>query len=138
MSENNESGNRWEKPAEPADDEQTSDAGTVPPVVEPVEPVAAQPSQEPVTLKLPNWVSKRGLVATGAIAAIFLGGGGAGYAIGSAAQDDDCRQVPVQFDRDGMGPGGQLPGGGQAPDFQHGPQSQSQDDSGSDSGTATS
>ena len=124
MSENNESGNRWEAEAptpvvEPAETSE-ADATTVTP-----------PAR---TITLPTWVTKRGLVATGTAAAFFLGGGGVGYAVGAHGHDDSSRPFPGRFDRSGFGPG-QLPGGGQG-NF-GGPQGQSEDDSGSDSSSGT-
>jgi len=143
VSENNESGNRWEKSAE------SPDASA--PDVEPVETPASAPDVEPVGTpatapspsRLPSWVTARGLAATGAALAIFLGGGGIGYAIGASGHDD--REFPGHFDRagfqpgQGQGPGGQMPGG---QGFQQGPQGQSQNQSqgssGSDSSSTTS
>lgn len=135
---NEASGNRWEaKPAEDAGSAAASEAEALPQV--PVEvPVAAASVAAPVepanASKLPAWVTRRALVATGTAAAFFLGGGGVGYALGANGNDHgDDRTFPARFDRDagGFGPG-QPPGGGQG-NFQA-PQ-QSQDDSGSDSGS---
>jgi hypothetical protein len=136
VSEINESGNRWEAAEQPAAD------AAVPPVVEsaiPFETVAAQPPQEPPaeptenprSSKLPHWVNKRGLVATGTAAAFLLGGGGVGYAIGANSHDGNSRPLPGRFDRSGFGPD-QLPGGGQG-----GFQGQPQDDDGSGSSSGT-
>lgn len=151
MSEQNESGNRWEKPVE-TDDETTTQAAEASPAVEPVEtpaagvPAEATPVEPAVKSKMPGWVTRTRLIATGAAAAIFLGGGAVGYAVGNAG-DDDHGRFPDRFDRvgfePGQGPDGQFPGGqgpgGQGPGGQQGQSQvpQGQSSSGSDSGTAS-
>jgi hypothetical protein len=133
VSENNESGNRWEKPAEP-DHESTTAAPDVvgAPAAEVPDSVApAAPSEAPKTSRMPAWMTTRGLVATGAAAAIFLGGGGVGYAVGVHGHHDGNSNFPARFGRNGFGPGGQPPGLGQ----NQGPQSQS---NGSGSGSSSS
>jgi len=141
VSENNESGNRWEKPAEA---DESTDAEAVdtptPPVVEPAEtpeadaqPVA--PTASGRTIAVPTWMTKRGLIATAAAAAIFVGGGGVGYAVGVHHHGDN-RSFPGRFDRAGFN--GQMPGGGQGPGFQQGPQNQSQGQSQSNGSGTTS
>ena len=111
MTENNENLEPADENVEPADE--SSVAGTA-------------PTEEPRASRVPSWVTKPRLIATGAATAIFLGGGAAGYAVGNAGHDDHSRPFPGagQFDRDdrggfapGQGPGGQPPGQGsqQAP-----------------------
>ena len=118
MSEKNDTGNEPE-PRDEAVETETTPA--VPDEATPQEPAADSGS------KLPSWITRTRLIATGAAAAIFLGGGAAGYAVGK----DDHGRIPDRFDRAGFGPGqgpdGQFPGG-QGPGSQQGqaPQSQSQ------------
>ena len=138
MSENNESGNRWEKPADDEETPEVAEAAETPSVVEPAEtPDADAQTQvpaaaaQPRTITVPAWMTKRGLIATGAAAAIFVGGGGVGYAVGVHHHGDN-RSFPARFDRAGLNgqqPDGQFPGGpmGQAP------QSQGQSSNGSGS-----
>jgi hypothetical protein len=121
VTEQNETGDQTE-PVD-AEDEITTEAPAAAPDVPPVVPAAS---------KLPSWVTRTRLIATGAAAAIFLGGGAAGYALGNAGSDDHGR-FPDRFDRGfapGQGPDGQFPGG-QGPGGQQGqaPQSQSQSQS---------
>lgn len=145
MTEQNESGNRWEKPADPADGNDPNDsaadaaaeAAAVP--AEAAEP-SAPAATEPVRIsRIPEWVTRTRLIATGAAAAIFLGGGVGGYAVGNSGHDDSPLQFPRNFARGDVGfgpgrgpmqgPGGQLPGGQQG----LAPQSGSNSGSGSSS-----
>lgn len=151
MSENNESGNRWEStPADAgsaAEDGAAAPSTEVPAAAEDVAVPAAAATAAPVsgpavaprTSRLPGWVTTRGLIATGMAAAIFVGGGGIGYAIGASGHHDGNQSFPVRFDRNGFG--GQMPGNGQGPNFQQGgpglDQGQSQSRSGSSSSSGT-
>lgn len=140
MSENNESGNRWEAPGGRADqgtDVEAARAHAPVADVQPVPTAAAVSAQATRTSRLPGWVTTRGLLASGAAAAIFIGGGGVGYAVGVHGHDDGNQNVPARFDRSGSGPG-QPPGGGQPPTFQQGPQSQSDDSGSASSGSGSS
>lgn len=154
MSENNDSGNRWEKAAEGDDSAETADApADLDPVEVPASPAStdAAPAGQARASRLPRWVTKSGLVTTGAAAAIFLGGGGVGYALG-ANHDDGSNAPKGRFDHtgfNGQGPGGRFPGDGQAPgggqgqDFggpnsQPAPQNQSQGNGSSSSSGSSS
>jgi hypothetical protein len=127
VTEQNQSGNRWEKPADTVDEngspptpsldktlvpDDAANVGTVPET-----PAAARVS------RFPAWVTRTRLIATGAAAAIFLGGGAIGYTVADSGNNDHARPFPgpAGFDRDDDGrtfggpvPGGQPPGG-QAP-----------------------
>jgi len=153
VSETNDSGNRWEKPVDAEADDSTSTStgeaasGAAEPIEVPADAVEAADPADPAAAqrssRLPSWVTPRGLAATGAAAAIFVGGGGLGYAVGASGHHDDARQFPGRFD--GQRPGGQFPGGqvpgGQGQIFGQGQQTQPQSDdgssSGSDSGTSS-
>ena len=119
MTENNES-------AEPTDET---------PVAPDRVPEPESAAETPRASRVPSWVTRGRLIATGAATAIFLGGGVAGYAVGNAGNDDHGpRPFPGagQFDRGGFGPNqGQMPGGQQVPGQQG--QQAPQGSSGSDS-----
>lgn len=135
MSEHHESGNRWEQPAEPSDVDPTAAAPDLPASGAPAADVPA--AGAPKASRMPGWMTTRGLIATGAAAAIFLGGGGIGYAVGVHGHHDANQNFPARFDLNGVGPGsGQPPGGGRPPGFQQGPPSQYQSN-GSGSGSSS-
>ncbi|MFL6106928.1 MAG: hypothetical protein ACJ72D_03020 [Marmoricola sp.] len=155
MSETDESGNRWETKSprsaptdwqQPAGADESAGTTAAPAEADPIEmpsapaaTEAAGPAAESRASRLPRWVTRSGLVTAGAAAAIFLGGGGFGYAIG-ANHDGGGNAPQSRFDRAGFndqGPGGRFPGDDQAPGGGQG-QGQSQGQSQGDGSSSSS